>query len=287
MEQQQRIFPVTEHDFILPSGHRMHYQKAGVGPPLLLIHGLAASCFSWRHNLPAFAPHFTCYAVDVLGLGDSDRPVAIDVSPRSLAEGLIAFMRSQSLGPWSVIGTSHGGGIAMWIARLAANAGLSLARLVLVASINPWSRHGRRLAPLVAHPITVAIVKASRFAYVPVRRWSFARMYGDPRLIRPGTIEGYARPLRIPGTVPHCMNLLKNWIRNVDELGEVMRGITVPTLVIWGTKDHLVYYDSAQKVADAIPNARLVTLQGAGHLTYEERPEDFNRAVLGFLKDAL
>lgn len=263
----------------------MHYRKAGHGPPLLLIHGLVAYSFSWRFNLPALAPNFTCYAVDLLGMGDSERPVGIDVSPRGLAEGLVAFMKSQAEEPWSVIGSSHGGGVAMWVLRLAREAGIPLARLVLCAPINPWSSHGRRLAPLAAHPWMAAIVKASRFAYVPVRRMTFARMYGDRHRVTEDTLEGYARPLRVKGTVAHCLALLKDWNRNVDELEPVMRGLQIPTLVIWGTQDRLVFPSSALRVAEAIPNARLVWVEGAGHLPYEEKPEAFNPIVVSFLTE--
>ena len=169
--------------------------------------------------------------------------------------------------------------------RLAREAGLPLARLVLVAPINPWSSHGRIMAPLAAHPITVALVWACGFAYVPVRRMSFGRMYGDPSLVTEATLQGYARPLSIKGTVQHCQALLKDWNRNVDELESVMRAITTPTLLVWGTKDRLVYRSSAERVRAAIPGARLTIMQGTGHLPYEEQPELFNAAVVPFLRD--
>jgi pimeloyl-ACP methyl ester carboxylesterase len=263
----------------------MRYLRAGSGPPVLFIHGLVAYSFSWRFTIPALAPHFTCYAVDLLGMGDSERPCGIDVSPRALAEGLVAFMHSQCDEPWTVIGNSHGGGVAMWVARLAADAGIPLRRLVLVAPINPWSSHGRRLAPAAAHPLISALVRACGFAYVPVRRITFGRMYGDASRVTEETLSGYARPLRIKGTVPHCLALLKDWNRNVDELESVMRHIDVPTLVVWGTRDRLVYYDSASQVVSTLRNARLVTIPGAGHLPYEERPEEFNSALVRFLSD--
>lgn len=275
-----------ELDWNLPGGHRMHYLRAGEGSPVLFIHGLVAYSFSWRFNIPAMAPEFSCYAVDLLGMGDSERPTGIDVSPRALAEGLVAFMRSHSTEAWSVIGNSHGGGVAMWVARLAAEADIALRRLVLVAPMNPWSSHGRRLAPFAAHPWTAAVIRASRFAHVPVRRLTFARMYGDRKRVTEETIAGYARPLRVEGTIPHCLALLQDWRRRVDELEAVMRGIQVPTLVVWGTKDRIVDYGSAPRVVDAIPGAKLFTIEGAGHLPYEERPEEFNAAIVPFLRDA-
>ena len=282
MEGLKTISP-SAHDWTLPSGHRMHYLRAGSGPPVLLIHGLVAHSFSWRYTLPVLSPCFTCYAVDLLGMGDSERAPGIDVSPRALAEGLIAFMQSTSSEPWTVIGNSHGGGVAMWVASLAKSAGISLQNLVLVAPINPWSKHGRRLAPMAAHPITSAIVRASRFAYVPVRRLTFGRMYGDPKRVTKETLDGYARPLRIPGTIPHCLALLKDWNRNVDALESVIPGIDVPTLVVWGTRDRVVFYSSAERLVKTLPNAHLVTIEGAGHLPFEECPDEFNSALLRFL----
>ena len=261
----------------------MHYRKVGNGPPLLLIHGLAGYSFSWRFNLPAFGEYFTCYAVDLLGMGDSERPIDIDVSPRALAEGLLAFMASQDDAPWLIVGSSHGGGVAMWVARLAADRGLRIGRLVLVAPINPWSSHGRRLAPLAAHPLFAAIARALPFSYVPVRRVSFGRMYGDKRRLTQETLAGYSRPLQIKGTVPHCLALLRRWNANVDELESVMRDIRVPVLLVWGTKDRLVYPDSAHRLLKALPDAHLIEIGGAGHLPYEEDPEAFNAAVFPFL----
>lgn len=171
----------------------------------------------------------------------------------------------------------------MWIARLVHEAGFPLQKLVLVAPINPWSSHGRWLAPLAAHPWTAAIVRGSRFAYVPVRRMTFSRMYGDASRVTQEALAAYARPLRIKGTVPHCLALLKNWNRNVDELEEVMRRITTPTLVIWGTQDRIVYHSSAAKLISTLPHARLVTIEGAGHLPYEECPQEFNAATIEFM----
>jgi pimeloyl-ACP methyl ester carboxylesterase len=283
MQELQTNLAVTEHDFTLPSGYRMHYHKVGSGPPVLLIHGLVAYSFSWRFTVPALAPNFTCYAVDLLGMGDSERPSGIDVSPRALAAGLAAFMRSQPGETWSIIGNSHGGGVALWTAKLAREAGLRLSRLVLVAPVNPWSSHGRKLAPFAASPWIAALVKASRFAHVPVRKITFSRMYGDPSRVTQATIEGYARPLRVKGTIEHCLALLKDWNRNIDDLEEVMRAIDIPTLLVWGTKDRLVYLSSAKRILETMPNARLVTILGAGHLPFEERPEEFNAAVVPFL----
>jgi pimeloyl-ACP methyl ester carboxylesterase len=64
-----------------------------------------------------------------------------------------------------------------------------------------------------------------------------------------------------------------------------MREIKAPTLLVWGTKDRLVYLSSAERVHATIPNAHLVIIDGTGHLPYEEQPQQFNAAVVPFLRD--
>jgi pimeloyl-ACP methyl ester carboxylesterase len=57
----------------------------------------------------------------------------------------------------------------------------------------------------------------------------------------------------------------------------------VPTLLMWGSKDTAVYASSAERLAKFFPNSESIVFPGIGHLPYEECPEEFNRAVIGFL----
>ena len=59
---------------------------------------------------------------------------------------------------------------------------------------------------------------------------------------------------------------------------------TIPTALMWGTKDPAVYYSSMDHLARHFPNARKVVFRGVGHLPYEECPEEFNRALIAFLE---
>src|SRR5579864_3437931 len=72
-------------------GARMRYLRAGVGPPLILLHGLFAYSFSWRYTLPALAPYATLYAPDLLGAGFSDRPRDLDHAMRGTALRVLNF----------------------------------------------------------------------------------------------------------------------------------------------------------------------------------------------------
>ena len=264
----------------------MRYLRAGSGPPLVLLHGLLGYSFSWRHNLEAFAAHRTVYAPDQLGAGFSDRVPGLDCTLRAIALRSLDFLDAVGVREFDLLGTSHGGGVAIMMAALLRERGdARLRRLILVAPINPWSPHGRRLSPILA---TRGI--AGAFAWTMPRapfsyRYLLRRLYGDPHRISAGTLEGYAAPARIPGTFEYGLSILKSWLPDLDELKRHLPGLAeTPTLLVWGERDAAVYASSAEPLHQRLPNSKLVCFPGVGHLPYEEAPEEFNRTVLDFLE---
>src|SRR5437868_10735051 len=89
----------------------MRYLRDGVGPPLLLLHGLLGYSFSWRYAIPALARHATVHAVDMLGVGFSDRPRGLDCCLRANAERLLCFLDAVGMAECDLLGTSHGGAV--------------------------------------------------------------------------------------------------------------------------------------------------------------------------------
>ena len=63
-----------------------------------------------------------------------------------------------------------------------------------------------------------------------------------------------------------------------------LRALALPTLVIWGRRDRLIPPEHGSLIAEYIPGARHVVISGAGHMPFYERPEEFNRHVLAFLR---
>src|SRR4249919_1508177 len=101
----------------LPDG-RMRYLHAGVGRPLILIHGLMGYSFSWRFSLPALAPHAECFAIDSLGAGFSVAPEKMDCSMTAQAKRVLQLVDALGLTEYDLLGTSHGGAVAMLTAAL-------------------------------------------------------------------------------------------------------------------------------------------------------------------------
>jgi len=265
-------------------GLRMRYLRAGSGPPLILLHGLLGYSFSWRFNIGSFAQHRTVYAPDMPGAGFSERSPQLDCSFRGSALRLLQFADNLGLRSVDLLGTSHGGAVAMTATAIANEGGAQRVRsLILVAPANPWSAHGRELAPLLSGPFLSPFVtwalQHCKFTYGTILR----RLYGDPRRISPGTLEGYSRPYLRPGSFRYVMQILCTWNRNLDELERSIPAINVPVLLIWGSRDTAVFPDSAPILARRLRNCELLVFSGVGHLPYEEVPEEFNRAVIKFL----
>lgn len=273
--------PEMEERFATVDNLRMRYLRGGAGPPLLLIHGLIASSFSWRFNLAALAPHATLFAVDLLGMGYSDRSPSMDCRLPAAAGRLLRFLDGQKLESADVLGTSHGGGLAMMLAALAEE---RVRRLILVAPVNPWLRHGRVIAPLLGRVPGGGRLQPLVMRLGPLHRFFLRRQYADPGRVSPGTLEGYLATLQVPGTLAYAQRVLHGWLGDLRELERILPRIAhIPTLLVWGSRDGVVSPASARPLLQSFAHAELALLEGAGHVPYEEVPQEFNRAVIAFL----
>jgi pimeloyl-ACP methyl ester carboxylesterase len=283
-----RLDPVIEERFATIDGARMRYLRAGSGPPLILLHGLMAYSFSWRLNIPALSRHATVYAVDLLGAGYSDRPAQLDCRLCSIAERVLKFLDAVGVSSFDLLGTSHGGAVAMIAASMCAQrSDLRLRKLILVAPVNPWSSHGRRLAPFVGSPLGSTLFLRS----VNHMRWTFpywlARLYGDSKRIPPGTLEGYQAPVWVPGSFEYAVGIVRHWTDDLRALEQTIPQLAeVPTLLIWGSADPAVYAQSSEQLRRHFKQCEVVVYPGVGHLPYEEVPEQFNSTVIEFLTRA-
>ena len=274
-------------------GARMRYLRAGSGPALILLHGLFGYSFSWRYTMPALAPYATVYAPDLLGAGFSDRPRGLDHSMCGTALRVLRFIEQLGLSSFDLLGTSRGGAVAMAVAAECMSAGDSepvtkpkLRRMVLVCPVNPYSSHGKWLAPFFGTRLGAALFRAG----MGISRMQFmfpywhGRLYGDRDKIPPGSIEGYKAPLAIPGLFEHGLSIVRTWTADLKELEELLPRLRpIPTLLMWGSKDPAVYASSMEPLGRHFEKVKTVVFPGVGHLPYEESPEEFNRALIGFL----
>jgi pimeloyl-ACP methyl ester carboxylesterase len=256
----------------------LHYVDAGEGPALLLLHGLGASAFSFRHLISHLAPHFRLLALDQKGFGFSERPEKGDYS--LLAQACLAkdFLDAVGIEQAFVLGHSMGGAVAM---HLAVAFPERVQRLVLVSSASDREmrrgiRGARLLRPFL--PVVAAFTLRNR----RFRRMSLRSGCYDPAYVTPEVMEGYLAPTHIRGHLRSLGNLMVD--REKDPPLDPS-AIRQPSLIIWGEGDRWLPPSRGQRLQGLIPNSRLVIIERAGHLVPEEQPEEAARAIVDFLQE--
>jgi pimeloyl-ACP methyl ester carboxylesterase len=271
-----------EERWIESAQGRIRYLTGGSGPALVLVHGLLGYSFSWRFNLPHLVRRFTVFAPDLPGSGFSEYRSTLDGSLQQTAEALQQFMVALRIGECDMLASSHGGATAlMWAAG--AGAPPRARRMVLVAPVNPWSSTRRWLIPLLGSRVGAALFRRGAPHLAFTHSYWLNRLYGDPRRLSPETLAGYSAPLALPHGYERALAVLRTWRADLRLLERSLSRVRVPTLLVWGTLDRAVLPSSAVTLRDALPDARLTWMEGAGHLPYEECPQVFNRIVEEFL----
>jgi pimeloyl-ACP methyl ester carboxylesterase len=275
--------PAAEH--IPVDGLTVRFSHSGRGPALVLVHGLLGYSFSWRRVIPPFAGHFEVFAPDMPGTGFSDCDPTLDCRLASAARRLLGFLDATGIASCDLVGSSYGGSTAIMLAALAPH---RVRRLVLVSPANPWSRIGQTRLALLRNPVIAATFPRFARPLRPVHDYFFRRMWGDPRRITPEMYAGYSAPLQRPGNLEHAVKIVQTWHEDMQELQAALPQIAhVPTLILWGTKDRTVDPASAEPLRRSFQSSQIAVIEGAGHLPYEESPEEFSRIMNQFLHSPL
>jgi pimeloyl-ACP methyl ester carboxylesterase len=270
-----------EARWVQVDGHRMHCLTAGEGPELILVHGLLGTASTWEPVIPRLAQESTVYAIDALGIGESERVTGIDATLSAQADRVVAFMDSSAIRSADFLATSHGGAVAL---TLASKYPARVKRLVLHAPANPFSHLGD---PLINFYLSgLGTWFAHRIAGLPesMQALALGRMYGDPSQLQDGSLRKYIGSLRVPGTVDYVLSILRTWFDDMTALKTALHQVRhIPALLIWGDRDRAVAFESAEDLQRYFDRAEFEVLPGTGHLPYEECPEILARAVNSFL----
>ncbi len=275
--------PGLEEHHVQVAGRRVRYLRCGAGPHLALVHGLLGYSYCWRKNYAALGEQFTVTALDLPGVGFSDRDPQMDCSLAASSDRLLDFLRLLDIRDFTMLGNSYGGAIAMMATIKLLDSGWARVRsLILAGSVHPWLE-GNPLLPLAQTRFAQAVFPVAAPLVFRMRPWFFRRMYGDPRRIEPGTAEAYAAPTRLPGTIRHVMKIVKCWKSDMAQLESALPKLSaLPILLLWGDRDRAVPLRSVARFRSALPHAEYRVFKSGGHLIFEEMPDDFNRAVIDF-----
>jgi pimeloyl-ACP methyl ester carboxylesterase len=258
---------------------RIRYVDTGRGPAVVLVHGLAASIYSWRHTiLPVAQAGFRVIAFDNRGFGFSDKP-SQGYTNEAFVGILYGLLDSLRIEQAVLVGHSMGGAIAAQAALerpervrglvLVDAAGLGV-RWPFMLRAAHWPIVGALFDHLRGRAATGGILKA---------------LYADPSRVTRQDVDQYYAPLAEPG-FGHALRGVLSAFR-FDGLRGRMGQLATPTVVMWGTRDRLIPLTVGQAMSAQLPRAILLRFPGAGHALPEEAPDAFNKALIGFLQHGI
>ncbi|MGD0525533.1 MAG: alpha/beta hydrolase [Polyangiaceae bacterium] len=266
---------------------RAHVRVHGSGPPLLLVHGLMTSSYSWRYVLEPLGQRFTLYVPDLPGAGRSDRPLGGPYSPEALVEWLAALQRALGIRGERVIGNSMGGYLCM---RLALADPEAISRLVNVHSPGVPEARLRVLGAALAIPGAKAVL--ARWIRRQPLRWAHANVhYFDESLKSLEEAHEYGDPLATPDGVRAFIKYLgetmaigpiREFHRQLAERRARGQAFPVPLVHLYARRDPMVPARFGPILAEAT-GAELVWLEQASHFAHVDAVERFLPPVLAFL----
>jgi pimeloyl-ACP methyl ester carboxylesterase len=255
-------------------GLSIAYERAGEGPPLVLLHGFVGDARStWRRQLEALADEFTVVAWDAPGAGRSDDPPE-GFGMAGYADTLAGFLDRIGVHHPHVVGLSFGGALAL---ALYGRHPTTPATLVLASAYAGWAgsfpaelarqrlEDSLALADLGGDELAAALMPSMCAPDTP--RALVEEFTGAVRAYHP---EGFRAMVRATAT----------------DLREVLPHVSVPTLILHGQRDVRAPRPVADKLHAGISGSTLTVLPAAGHLCQLEAPLAFNRAVRSFLRSA-
>jgi pimeloyl-ACP methyl ester carboxylesterase len=257
----------------------------GSGDPILCLHGLGASLYSWRHFIAPFSRHNKLILVDFKGNGKSPKPFDSHYSIEEKAEDIYNLIIEEDLTNLTLIGNSLGGAVSLMVAiRLLEEKPSRLSKLVLIDSAGDTSNipsHLKLIRSFVGAPILY--LTPSRLA----ARMTLRMCYYDNNKATREQVEAYARPIAGPAGRHALLQTARQCIpANADELITRLSLITVPTFILWGREDKVIPLKVGQLLHRAIPNSTLEIIEECGHIPQEEKPDETIARISKFLANA-
>jgi pimeloyl-ACP methyl ester carboxylesterase len=280
------------HQHLHANGINIHAVTAGPenGPLVILLHGFPEFWYGWRYQIDALAAAgYRVLAPDQRGYNLSDKPKSIGAySLDVLAADVVGLIDAAGREKACLVGHDWGGAAAWWTAtkyplRVERLAVLNCPHPVVMRRHLLHSREQRRKSWYIFF---------SQLPFLPEWRIRRNNWWVGMRTLqatsRGGTftdtdIELYRQAWSQPGAIKAMLNWYRAALRSRPKRVSSIR-VTVPTLLIWGTKDRFLGREMAQPSIDLCDDGKLVFIEAASHWVQHEEPERVNKLLRKFLQ---
>ncbi len=260
----------------------LYKEVHGSGDPILCLHGLGASLFTWRHFIAPFSQNNKLITVDFRGAGKSPKPNDTHYAIEEHANDIYNLILAEDLTKLTLIGNSLGGAVSLLLAiRLSEQDPARLSKLILIDSGGDKKNlpiHLKLLRSILGGPIVY--LSPSTLAAKMVLRLC----YYDKKKTTKEQVAAYATPIASPGGRHALLQTAKQCIpKNFEKVLAKLHTITVPTFILWGREDGVIPLSVGEQLHQAIPNSTLEVIERCGHIPQEENPDETIARISKFL----
>ncbi|MEW9921740.1 alpha/beta fold hydrolase BchO [Marimonas sp. MJW-29] len=281
-ERHQDSWPHATHSrFVFCKPHRWHVQEMGEGPLLMLIHGAGGATQSWRHLMPLLAQHYHVVAVDLPGQGFTRSGAQQRMGLVPMAQDLTGLCLDQDWQPAVLIGHSAGAAIALEMAQHRSPAPPVVG---LNAALGTFKGLAGVLFPLMAKALAMTPWVARLFTASTSRPGSVTRLIkGTGSDLPSEDLRWYRALVSDEAHVDGTLAMMAQW--DLTPLQRALPSHPSRTLLIVGENDRTVPPSTSRDVAARIPDCKMMSLPGLGHLAHEENAEAVFAAMADFLRE--
>lgn len=269
-----------KHKFLMVKGHRIAYFDEGAGPAVLLIHGIPTSSLLWRDVIPVLAETHRVIAPDMLNYGKSEKPADADVSIAAQSRLMVKVLDALGIPRADVVAHDIGGGVAQ---LMAVNHPERVKKLVLSNAVCFDSWPIPEFKPLQEPG---AEAKMSLDAFVSMMREFLPQGVSRPEALTSEALDILMEPW---ASEEGKRALFRNFRRLNPEytqaIADELKHLNHETLILWGREDPFQKPAYAEKLRDAIPDARLTWIDEAAHWVMEEKPAEVAAELKAFLAE--
>jgi pimeloyl-ACP methyl ester carboxylesterase len=247
-------------------GRDVHYYTAGQGEPVIVVHGGGGDARTWWDNIIELSEKYTVYAPDLPGYGGS-QPLEGNYYIPELSLFIGGFAANLGLERFYLVGHSLGGGVALDYALKFPH---RIKKLVLVSSLCL----GREIAfwvRLFSIPALLRSIGALTISVLKGIKWLAERM--NP--------AEFIMPLS-PAAVTVGGNIT-TFKQQAVVLEDRLAEVSVPTLLVWGSRDTIVPVRHAYQAAKVIPDCRVKVFKNRGHNVHRDELKEFSSTLSGFM----
>jgi pimeloyl-ACP methyl ester carboxylesterase len=275
-----------EHEEIKLHGHSVSYQRAGWGPLLVLLHGIAGSSDTWNDVIEELAERYTVVAPDLLGHGESAKPRG-DYSLGAYASGIRDLLTALGHDRGTIVGHSLGGGVAM---QMAYQFPERCERLVLVSSggLGREVHFLLRAASLPGSEWVLPVLAASRIIRTGA---SVGALLGRVGMRAGPDLEEMWRSFASLGDrgareafVHSLRGVIDPGGQRVNASDRLYLAQRMPMMLIWGERDRIIPVEHGRAAHEMIPGSRFEAFPNAGHFPHRDEPRRFVKTLVDFIE---